>query len=248
MSDENVRRRAFDWLREQVARHDEVLPWSVLQAGFDFNGTRVALVSMPGIFKPRVSELPLSIRTAVDGPYDDRAGSDGRFFYAYRGKEPDHPDNAGLREAMNRRVPLVHFFGLLPGPLSRRLAGIRSRRRSRHADIYYSTRSCIGSRFRRRRIVTGCQPWPRRGTSDGDMLPANCKSASTSVRFANACCAHIVPSVRCAGSATTNCSMPPISCRTAKPDRRRYPTGSRCASCITPHLIRCSWAYDRMAS
>ena len=115
MSDENVRRRAFDWLREQVARHDEVLPWSVLQAGFDFNGTRVALVSMPGIFTPRVCELPLSIRTAVDGPYDDRAGSDGRFFYAYRGKEPDHPDNAGLREAMNRRVPLVHFFGLLPG-------------------------------------------------------------------------------------------------------------------------------------
>ena len=73
------------------------------------------LVSMQGIFKPRVCELPLSIRTAVDGPYDDRAGDEGRFLYAYRGTDPDHRDNAGLRELMRRRIPLVYFFGLLPG-------------------------------------------------------------------------------------------------------------------------------------
>ena len=115
MSDADVRRAAFDWLAEQVARYDDVLPWSVLQEGFAFKGARVSLVSMPGIFKPRACELPLSIRTAVDGPYEDRAGSDGRFLYAYRGTDPDHRDNAGLREAMGRRVPLVYFFGLLPG-------------------------------------------------------------------------------------------------------------------------------------
>ena len=115
MTDENIRREAFDWLREQVATYDDVLPWSVLKEGFDFNGTRIRLVSMQGIFKPRACELPLSIRTAVDGPYDDRAGSDGRFFYAYRGTNPDHRDNVGLREAMRRRVPLVYFFGLLRG-------------------------------------------------------------------------------------------------------------------------------------
>ncbi len=115
MSDASVRLKAFDWLTEQVARYDEVLPWSVLQEGFDFEGDHVSLVSMPGIFKPRACELPLSIRTAVDGPYDDRAGSDGRFLYAYRGTDPVHRDNVGLREAMIRRVPLVYFFGLLPG-------------------------------------------------------------------------------------------------------------------------------------
>ena len=115
MSDASVRLEAFDWLKEQVARYDEVLPWSVLQEGFDFEGDRVSLVSMPGIFKPRACELPLSIRTAVDGPYDDRVGSDGHFLYAYRGTDPAHRDNVGLREAMIRRVPLVYFFGLLPG-------------------------------------------------------------------------------------------------------------------------------------
>ena len=115
MNDASVRREAFDWLREQVARYDEVLPWSVLREGFYFKGIRVPLVSMQGIFKPRACELPLSIRTAVGGPYDDRAGSDGRFLYAYRGTNPAHRENVGLREAMNKRVPLVHFFGLLPG-------------------------------------------------------------------------------------------------------------------------------------
>ena len=115
MSDAIVRRAAFDWLAEQVARHDDVVPWSVLIRGFDFKGVRVPLVSMQGIFKPRVCELPLSIRTAVDGPYDDRAGDEGRFLYAYRGTDPNHRDNAGLRELMRRRIPLVYFFGLLPG-------------------------------------------------------------------------------------------------------------------------------------
>lgn len=115
MSDAGVRREAFDWLTAQVALYDDVLPWSVLIRGFHFEGVRVPLVSMQGIFKPRACELPLSIRTAVDGPYDDRASSEGRFLYAYRGTDPTHPDNVGLREAMRRRLPLVYFFGLLPG-------------------------------------------------------------------------------------------------------------------------------------
>ena len=115
MSDATIRRAAFDWLAEQVALHDDVLPWSVLIRGFDFKGARVPLVSMQGIFKPRVCELPLSIRTAIDGPYDDRAGEEGRFLYAYRGTNPKHSDNVGLRELMRRRIPLVYFFGLLKG-------------------------------------------------------------------------------------------------------------------------------------
>ena len=115
MSDATIRRAAFDWLAEQVALHDDVLPWPVLIRGFDFKGARVPLVSMQGIFKPRVCELPLSIRTAIDGPYDDRAGEEGRFLYAYRGTNPKHSDNVGLRELMRRRIPLVYFFGLLKG-------------------------------------------------------------------------------------------------------------------------------------
>jgi len=115
MSDATIRRAAFDWLAEQVALHDDVLPWPVLVRGFEVKGIRVPLVSMQGIFKPRVCELPLSIRTAIDGPYDDRAGEEGRFFYAYRGTDPNHPENVGLRELRRRRIPLVYFFGLLKG-------------------------------------------------------------------------------------------------------------------------------------
>ena len=115
MSDATIRRAAFDWLAEQVALYDDVLPWPVLIRGFDFKGARVPLVSMQGIFKPRVCQLPLSIRTAIDGPYDDRAGEEGRFLYAYRGTNPNHSDNVGLRELMRRRIPLVYFLGLLKG-------------------------------------------------------------------------------------------------------------------------------------
>lgn len=115
MSDASIRRAAFSWLAERVAEHDDVLPWSILQRGFEIGGIRVPLVSPQGIFKPQACELPLSIRTAVDGPYDDSASGDGRFRYKYRGTNPDHRDNVGLRELMRRRIPLIYFLGLVEG-------------------------------------------------------------------------------------------------------------------------------------
>ena len=115
MGDAPIRLAAFNWLSARVAEHDDVLPWNILRQGFDFKGESVSLVSVQGIFKPRTCELPISIRTAVDGPYADREGSDGRFFYKYRGTDPLHPENIGLRELMQTRIPLVYFLGLVPG-------------------------------------------------------------------------------------------------------------------------------------
>ncbi len=63
MSDAAIRRAAFGWLAERIAERDDVLSWQVLQDGFEFNGLRVPVVSMQGIFKPRVCELPLSIES-----------------------------------------------------------------------------------------------------------------------------------------------------------------------------------------
>jgi putative restriction endonuclease len=114
--DAEVRVAAFAWLDRQVELHGEVLPWAVLHAGFAFRGERVPLVSQQGIFKPRVlPAMPLSIRTAYRGPYDDAFESDELLSYAYRGTDPEHHDNRGLRLAMSRGVPLVYFYGVLQG-------------------------------------------------------------------------------------------------------------------------------------
>ena len=48
-------------------------------------------------------------------PYDDAIGDDGLLRYKYRGNNPNHPDNVGLREAMRRRVPLIYFHGIVEG-------------------------------------------------------------------------------------------------------------------------------------
>lgn len=113
--DRRVRLAAFQWLREQADFHGEVIPRSVLAQGFVLDGTRVPLVGPQGIFKPRVlREAPLSITTAPKGPYLDEFDR-GRLRYAYRGTDPHHPDNRGLRLAMERHLPLVYLFGLAPG-------------------------------------------------------------------------------------------------------------------------------------
>jgi putative restriction endonuclease len=114
--DARIRAAAFAWLGDQIALHGDVLPRTVLAEGFRFDDTRVPLLGPQGIFKPRVmSEVPLSITTAPHGPYDDSFGPDELLRYRYRGTDPDHSDNKGLRFAMERRLPLVYIHGVVPG-------------------------------------------------------------------------------------------------------------------------------------
>ena len=118
--DSAVRVAAFSFLREQTALHGgSVLPRSVLAQGFEFDGRRVPLLGPQGIFKPAICEMPLSITTVpeVPGkerPYEDEPTYEG-VHYRYRGTDPRHPDNAGLRRAMAGHVPLVYFHGHRPG-------------------------------------------------------------------------------------------------------------------------------------
>jgi putative restriction endonuclease len=44
-----------------------------------------------------------------------RGHDPGRLSYAYRGTDPTHKDNVGLRTAWAERVPLVYFHALEPG-------------------------------------------------------------------------------------------------------------------------------------
>lgn len=119
--DARVRSQAFEFLREQTERHGEVLPFATLSRGFQFQGQRVPLLGPQGIFKPALlPEMPLSIMTkaVIEGearPYDDSLGPDGFLRYRYRGTNPRHRDNVGLRLAMQRGVPLVYLFGVTPG-------------------------------------------------------------------------------------------------------------------------------------
>jgi putative restriction endonuclease len=110
-----VRLAAFAWLAEQTSALGDVLPWSLLQQGFPYEHRQIPLVSPQGIYKPRILDLPLTIRTAPEGPYDDAFGADGLLSYRYRGENPNHPDNAGLRAAMRRNRPLVYLHGIVPG-------------------------------------------------------------------------------------------------------------------------------------
>lgn len=114
--DPQIRKAAFDWLEEQSTRHGDVLPRQLLSQGLEWQGQRVPLVGPAGIFKPKVlPEMPLTITTAPGGPYEDAFGDDHRLLYRYRGDDPNHRDNRGLREAMRRRAPLIYLFGLIPG-------------------------------------------------------------------------------------------------------------------------------------
>jgi len=114
--DHQVRLSAFHWLAEQVRIHGDVLPRELLAQGFEFEGHRVPLVGPQGIFKPRVIPMvPLSITTTPKGPYDDSFGYDGFLLYRYRGTDPQHRDNAGLRAAFFQRTPLIYFHGIVPG-------------------------------------------------------------------------------------------------------------------------------------
>jgi putative restriction endonuclease len=115
MNDDLIRMAAFNWLKEQVEIFGEVLPWSLLTNGFVFNDQRIHLVGQPGIWKPQVMQLPLSIRTSYGGPYPDKLNKDGRIEYRFRGTNPNNWDNVGLRKVMEQHLPLVYFFGVSPG-------------------------------------------------------------------------------------------------------------------------------------
>ena len=71
-----VRNAAFGWLASQVSVEDGVVSRDVLLRGFEYGGDRVRLVGPQGIFKPAIMQLPLSITTSPNGPYNDEMGAD----------------------------------------------------------------------------------------------------------------------------------------------------------------------------
>jgi len=112
--DEQIRLAAFKWLEKQSAVCGGIFPRTILDQGFEFQGRRVTLTGPQGIWKPAVMKQPISITTAPGSRYDDKLLDNGMLIYSYRGKDPYHSDNVGLRTVMQKAIPLVYFVGIEP--------------------------------------------------------------------------------------------------------------------------------------
>lgn len=120
--DSQIRLAAFRYLTSQRALLGNDLPWSVLHAGFEFEGAPVPLIGPQGIFIPAIlrEPMPLSITTAPPRrgkprPYEDSVGADGLLRYKYRGENAQHRENVGLRLAMRDQIPMIFFEGIERG-------------------------------------------------------------------------------------------------------------------------------------
>ncbi|HJR45298.1 MAG TPA: HNH endonuclease [Actinomycetota bacterium] len=109
-------------MQAQALLHPDAIPYDVLRRGFTFDGKRVPLLGPQGIFKPAVLEdgMALTITTAPavagrERPYEDAFDEDGLLLYKYRGTDPKHHENVGLRKAMQTQTPLIYLHGLVPG-------------------------------------------------------------------------------------------------------------------------------------
>ncbi|MCZ7555458.1 MAG: HNH endonuclease [Bacteroidia bacterium] len=113
--DHSIRTAAFDWLARNADPDSGLITWTQLSTGFPYGDTRIPLVTQRGIFKPRQLDIPLSIRTSPQDPYGDAFEGNEVLLYRYFGTVANHRDNAGLREAMRQRLPLVYLKGISPG-------------------------------------------------------------------------------------------------------------------------------------
>lgn len=115
--DGELRREVMAWLT--VRTHDGARPIGTAELSeFVFEGEPFRLMdAQRGIWKPRVLESALTMRTVYRSPgkprpYDDRPGPDGLVRYKWRGEDGQHWENRALRSARSAEVPLVWFFGV----------------------------------------------------------------------------------------------------------------------------------------
>ena len=113
--DEAIRIAAFDWLGHMTMLHGDVLPREMLVNDFIWKEDRIILLGAKGIWKPRQMDLPISITTTWNSPYNDVLTEDRFVKYKYRGNNPYHTDNVGLRNLMIQQIPLIYFLGVAPG-------------------------------------------------------------------------------------------------------------------------------------
>jgi putative restriction endonuclease len=115
MDQDDIRVNLFLWLKERSLENNGVFDRSELTNDFKVNGQVITLLGPAGIWFPKGFDVPISIATTSNGPYDDGFSEEGFLNYRYRGKDPHHRDNVGLRKAFTTRKPLVYFHSIMPG-------------------------------------------------------------------------------------------------------------------------------------
>ena len=118
---EGLRGTAIEWLKERTSDGLEPLTRDDI-ADFHFDGQKFPLISTQNaIRKPRNFDAALSVFTVYTSPgktppYEDALGPDGLMRYAWRGVDPLHYENVGLRRAMQLNLPIVWFVGISDKP------------------------------------------------------------------------------------------------------------------------------------
>jgi putative restriction endonuclease len=124
-TDSEIRQAAFAAVRRLLEVRGD-LSSADLAAGFKYSGARLPLVNpQRGIFKPREMQYLLSIRTVFPRSgakvwYDDQRQVHQQIYqgddvidYAFMGTDPNAADNRWLREAMENRIPIIYFLGVV---------------------------------------------------------------------------------------------------------------------------------------
>lgn len=124
--DWRIRLEAFAAMGRLKDLHAGVVPSTVLDEGFEFEGERVAFWNpRRGIWRPARLRNPgaaLSVMTAApvrgrEPAYDDEVAADDRgwFGYKYEGDDPSLWTNVAVRAAMTLGRPLIYLYGITPG-------------------------------------------------------------------------------------------------------------------------------------
>jgi len=110
-----IRTGVFEWLQYQAEISEDVFDRKDLIHGFTFRGEAVPLVGPQGIFKPKaIRYYPISITTSPESPYMDELGRNQLIHYQYQRRGPDFHENVRLKRAMQEKIPLAYFIGLVP--------------------------------------------------------------------------------------------------------------------------------------
>ena len=115
LMEDQIRFHIFNWLKTRSAFNGGVFTRNDLIYGCSYQGKTIHLMGPQGIWTPKDFEAPISITTTTKGHYDDGFRDDGILRYSYRGTDPQHRDNRGLRLAFLKRIPLIYFVAIRPG-------------------------------------------------------------------------------------------------------------------------------------